>query len=121
MLAFRWLFAFAITQVVEMGIYVQAFGPQRSVRERLTLAFVMSAVTHPIVVYVIPDLVYDFVADDYWTMVVFAEAFAVLAEAAMLAVLGLGFKRGLLWSLAANACSFTMGMFIYSYTPPELP
>ena len=116
-MALRWLFAYALTQTIEVGVYYRAFGEERSRAERLAIAFAASGITHPIVTYVIPELVYTYVSEDFWVMVAFAEPFAVLAEAAFLACFGLRWWA-LAWAMAANGSSFLAGLFIYYYTPP---
>ncbi|MBI4703790.1 MAG: hypothetical protein HY744_21990 [Deltaproteobacteria bacterium] len=74
----------------------------------LVLAFVASAATHPAVWFVFPVLV----PRSYWTMVAAAEAFAICFEAAYLWALGV--RRPLLWSLAANAASASVGFLRYA-------
>jgi len=94
-----WLSAFLFTQVVEMPIYA------RLARAGWIAAFGASALTHPIVWFVIPALV----PGDYWVMVAVAETFAVVAEALYLHF-GFQVRRALLWSLLANASSASLGM-----------
>lgn len=110
-----WLAAFAFTQAVEMPIY--RFGAKTRIDE----AFCASAITHPVVWFVIPYLyerLYVAMAmrwewarvDDrigYWVMVFFCEAFAVGVEAGYLKWLGK--KRPLAWSFAANLASVSLG------------
>lgn len=115
---FSWMTAFAFTQCVEMGVYVHAHDAPRPLRERAAIAFACSAITHPLVWFVIPDLVggaFDALGHHagWWTVVAFAEVFAVLAEAALLALFGV--RRALLWALLANGCSFVLGLFGYLY------
>lgn len=94
-----WLSAFFFTQAVEMPIYA------RLARAGWLAAFGASALTHPIVWFVIPSLV----PGSYWGMVAVAESFAVVAEAIYLR-LGFQVKRAFLWSLLANASSASLGM-----------
>jgi hypothetical protein len=108
--ALRWLFAFAFTQLVETGIYVQAVG-DRPWRERLAIGLGASAITHPLVWYVIPDVGSSF-GLGWWTTIAIAETFAVVVEAGWLAAFGV--RRAFLWSLAANMTSFSLGLFGYS-------
>ena len=87
-------------------------------RERLAIAFACSAITHPLVWFVIPDLVGAAFASfgghsGWWTGVAFAEAFAVLAEGALL--WSFRVRWPLAWALLANTCSFTMGLFAYTW------
>ena len=99
-----WLEAFVLTQVVEMPIYsVVAEGRWW---KRLAIAFGASAITHPIVWFVImPNF------GPYWTMVAIAEGFAFAAEAVYLRLLGV--RRAWLWALVANAASFGGGLLYY--------
>jgi hypothetical protein len=116
----RWLIAFVFTQCVEMGFYVNAFRAPRPLRERLAIAFACSAITHPIVWFVIPEVAQALFEQlgvtwgsttQYWAGVALAESFAVLAEAALLAAFGV--PRALAWSLAANATSVVLGLYCY--------
>ena len=93
-----WLSAFLFTQCVEMPIYA------RFARSGWAAAFGASALTHPIVWFVIPSLV----PGDYWVMVAVAETFAVLAEAVYLRF-GFQVRRAFAWSLLANIASAGLG------------
>jgi hypothetical protein len=105
-----WLSAFVLTQAVEMPIYVRALREDPATIERLpiaiALAFGASALTHPVVWFVIPELVAG--PDDWLTMVIVAELFAILAEAAWLRAFGL--RRALAWAAFANAASVLVGL-----------
>ena len=109
-----WLLAFAVTQVVECPIYVAALGrdgPKRSLRDRLSLAFAASAITHPVVWFVIPHLWrVTGQGTGYAGLVVTSEAFAVLVEAELLR--GFGLRRSLVWSLVANGASAGLGYLL---------
>jgi hypothetical protein len=70
---------------------------------QLALAFLPSALTHPLVWFAFPRLSLAYVP-----MVVCAELFAVGAEAALLHALRV--PRALAWSLLANAASLTTGL-----------
>lgn len=111
-----WAFAFAFTQVVEVPIYT------RALRVTPLRAFGASAVTHPVVWFIIPwiwSALYAWAARHVagfslgWTgqhlgYGVLAESFAVAVEAAYFSSLGI--KRAFLWSLAANAASSLLGL-----------
>jgi hypothetical protein len=104
-----WLSAFVLTQVVEMPIYVRALREgSRPTFEKLPLAlavaFAASALTHPIVWFVIPKLV----PGDWLTMVLVAELFAITAEAVWLRAFKL--PRALAWAGFANAASVLVGI-----------
>jgi hypothetical protein len=123
-----WLWAFGFTQVVEMPLYV--LGLTRSARRRGTdlaegaarrwliralVAFGASAITHPIVWFVMPRLFYSApvmstVAFDtiYPLMVAVAESFAIAVEAIYLHAFGV--KRAWAWALGANLASVTLGL-----------
>ena len=84
-----WLIAFTFTQCVEMGVYAQAHERARPLRERLAIAFACSAVTHPLVWFVIPGAVEAAaeaagVRAGYWSMVAVGETWAVVGEAVIL-------------------------------------
>lgn len=102
-----WLSAFALTQVVEMPIYVRALREKPTVDrlpKSLALAFGASALTHPIVWFVMPELI----PDSWLTMVIVAELFAITAEAAWFRAFGL--PRALAWAGFANAASVLVGL-----------
>ncbi|MBW2526753.1 MAG: hypothetical protein JRI23_21400 [Deltaproteobacteria bacterium] len=106
----RWLAAFVFTQVCECPIYVvaQRGSPRRTV-VKLALAFGASALTHPVVWFVIPWLWYDVLgARSYWGMAGVAETFAVAAEGLYFRQLGV--RRPWLWALGANLTSVTLGL-----------
>lgn len=117
-----WLTAFALTQCVEMGFYVNAHRAPRPRSERLAIAFACSAITHPLVWFVVqPAMEIAAGASEvswsattmYWAGVLVAETFAVLTEAGFLACFGV--PAALRWSLAANATSVILGFFCYLY------
>jgi hypothetical protein len=106
-----WVWAFLLTQTVEVPIYLRALlsreDPERAFERwqgALLVAFAASAITHPIVWFVMPRLV----SSSYVLMVAIAEAFAVLVEAAWLR--GFGLRRALWWALFANAASVLVGL-----------
>jgi hypothetical protein len=94
--ALAWLLAFAFTQAVEIPIYRRAGAP-------LWVAFGASALTHPVVWFVFPRAGLPWL----W-MVLWAELFAWLAEAAWLRWHGV--RRPLWWSLLANGASLSLGL-----------
>lgn len=95
-----WLRAFLFTQLIEVPIY------WRGLRCRLPVAFGASAITHPIVWFVIFSPRWQ---ASYGVKLVVAELFAWLLEAAYFRVV---FKRprALLWALIANAASLGLGL-----------
>jgi hypothetical protein len=95
-----WLTAFAFTQLVEVPIY------SVGMRCSLLAAFGASAITHPIVWFVIFNPAW---AAPYPAKVVASELFAWLAEAAYFRLLT-GNRRAIAWALLANATSFGAGM-----------
>ena len=106
----RWLWAFLFTELVETGVYVQALGA-RPLRERLAIGLGASAITHPLVWYVIPDVTGSF-GLGWWTTVAIAETFAVVVESIWLAAFGV--RHAFVWSFAANMTSFSLGLFGYA-------
>lgn len=106
-----WLSAFALTQAVELPIYVRALREgERPTIDRLpiaiAIAFGASALTHPIVWFVMPKLI----PDNWLTMVIVAELFAITAEAAWLRAFEL--PRALAWAGFANAASVLVGIVL---------
>jgi hypothetical protein len=98
-----WLLAFALTQLVEAPLY------RLSTKISWFRALSLSAVTHPVVWFVIPPLV-DGAGLEYEHMLGIAEFFAWTAEAAMLRRFGLSWSRALLTSLLVNASSVAAGL-----------
>jgi hypothetical protein len=92
----RWFLAYALTQVIEIPIYLLATRDRPWAR-RLWIAAMASTITHPIVwslAWAIrPYLLYALVA----------EAFAVIVEALWLRHHGV--RQAFWWSLTANATS----------------
>ena len=113
-LVVRWLIAFAFTQTVEAPIYVLATGNTRPMRERWAIALAASAITHPLVWYVIPELCIELHPwlTGWWTVLV-SELFAVLAEALWLGAFRV--QHAFFYALLANVTSFTLGLFLYTY------
>ena len=102
----RWAAAFALTQVVEMPIYLRGLPPGPRAR-RWGVAFGASALTHPIVWFVVPRL---WIGHSYVAMAIAAETFAVLAEA--LWIRRFGAPRPLTTSFVANAASVAVGLAV---------
>ena len=100
----RWLAAFALTQAIEMPVVWRA-QPGVAWQRRLLVAAGGSALTHPIVWFVMPRLVTDWV----W-MVVAAETFAVVAETLWMRAFGV--ERAFWWAVLANALSVAIGLTI---------
>jgi hypothetical protein len=113
----HWLVAFAFTQVVEVPIYL------RATRRRPLVSFGASAITHPIVWFVIPNVWRElylacvrldphFVIASplarYACMVALAETFAIGVEAAYLHTFAV--RKPLVWALVANGASVTLGL-----------
>jgi hypothetical protein len=99
----RWFFAFLFTQAVEVPLYLRVTASWR-------VAFLASLFTHPIVWFVFPRVwPWAVLGDDsYWGMIIAAEVFAVLAEAAWLHRNHV--HRALLWSLVVNGTSTCVGL-----------
>lgn len=103
-----WLHAFLFTEVVEVPIYLFALrsAPLTLPRvPKVAVAFGASALTHPVVWFVFPEI---FGPRNYLSMVLAAEAFAVLAETYWFSVFGL--RRPFAWSFVANAASLGIGL-----------
>ena len=98
-----WLWAFLVTQFVEVPIYAIAL-KSRPIRIRMAAAFAPSCVTHPLVwlgVLAAP-------VEWYWPAVVVAEVLAIVVEA--LIVQAAGASRAFLWAAAANGASVAVGL-----------
>ncbi len=100
----HWTVAFAITQLVEVPIYLRA-------QRRFGVAFGASAITHPLVWFVVPAFWHG---GSYVGMVLVAEVFAVVTEALWLRRFGV--RHALAWSLVANAASVAVGLSLRALT-----
>lgn len=98
-----WALAFFFTQLFEMPIYWRA-------SKSLRVGFFASAITHPIVWFVFPELMDHGVG--YVPMVLLAETFAVVVEGVWLRFNRV--PRAFLWSLGANAFSVCCGLVLRS-------
>ena len=96
---YAWLIAFAFTQMVEVPIY------SVGLRVGVLPAFGASAITHPILWFVI----FPYLPLSYFWLLVLGESFALLVEAAYFAF-AFRLRRALLWSALANGASFGTGM-----------
>jgi hypothetical protein len=122
----RWFaLAFALTQLVEVPIFAPALRGGRDPRSprpllaRVAIAFGASALTHPVVWFVMPLVAVAILtaaarvgiavgaAGGALVYGALAEGFAVLVEAAYLRAFGV--RRALLWSLGANTASVVVG------------
>ena len=103
-----WLSAFLLTQLVEAPIYM------KSGKISWWKALVPSAVTHPFVWFVFPLLQEHGVS--YLGMAAAAEAFAVLAEAALVRLaFGVPGRRAFWVSVLANASSVAVGLLLREF------
>jgi hypothetical protein len=94
-----WALAFVFTQMVEVPIYATGL------RVGLLPAFGASAITHPLLWFVI----FPLLSVSYLWKIALGESFALIVEAAYFAVL-FRRRRALLWSALANGASFGVGM-----------
>lgn len=112
-----WGSAFVLTQLLELVVHANAPGLALPLRGRLAVGFGASAITHPMVWFVIPPVVSALMESDrdteWWTAIAVAELFAFSAEAAWLWMFGVRPKHALLTSFFANGASFSMGLFCY--------
>jgi hypothetical protein len=99
-----WLKAFVFTQLIEVPIY------RRAMNVSYAQAFLASAITHPVVWFVMPRLLGD-TGTNYIIMVVVAELFAWSVEGAYFQHV-LRSPRGYLWSLVANGASLGLGLLV---------
>jgi hypothetical protein len=99
-----WALAFALTQLVEVPIWMRAFPkPMRALK-----AFGATAITHPLLWFVFVPMW----RGDWWTMFVVGELLVVAIESAYARALGV--KRPLAWSFVANGASAGLGLLLYS-------
>lgn len=103
----QWLAAFVVTQAAEVPIYTLA-QEERPMWQRLLVAFGASAITHPIVWFVLYEPLLPIVG--YTPYLLIAETFAWGVEALWLR--GWGVDRPALWSLTANAASVALGSLL---------
>ncbi|MEE2787453.1 MAG: hypothetical protein VX589_08950 [Myxococcota bacterium] len=96
-----WLSAFLLTQLIEAPIYAWRL---KHHPRRWLIALGASSFTHPIVFFLFPV----WLPDDYVRMVLLAEAFAVLIEAAWLSVFQV--RHSVSWAVCANGLSVLIGM-----------
>lgn len=112
-----WLRAFVFTQAVEVPVYVLAMRHAvrtgwserpRTLIPQILLAFGATAVTHPMVWYLIPLVASPL--DSYAAYVAVAETFAVVVEAFWFYSWHAAWlRRAFVWSLLANALSAGLG------------
>lgn len=113
-----WLQAFCLTQMVEMGVYVRF--SDRPWRERIAIAFAATAITHPVLWWVIvPEIYYAEVPLSanarYWIAVAVGETLVVSVEAIWLWLFGVRAHHAIAWSFGANASSYLLGHFCYEH------
>ena len=94
-----WLVYFLVTQIIEVPIH------SWPLRGNVVVAFGASALTHPILWFVIVPALGG--VPWLWTAVL-GETFAVVVEALWLRAFRV--RRAFLWSLLANGASFTLGL-----------
>ncbi len=116
-----WLAAFTLTQAIEMPIYLA-----KPLRRRVAVAFGASALTHPIVWWVLPVL-WLRVGLPSWTrgdllalqpaavvawaaFILYVEGFAVIVEGLYFKLLGV--RHPFRWSFIANLASYSVGALL---------
>ena len=118
----RFALAFGLTQIIEVPIYT------RGTRVRPIVAFGASAITHPVVWFVMPrlaDAIYAWMSLRGVAIVhraafrtlgfaLLAEGFAVGVEAMYLRAFKV--RRALVWSLLANGASAGLGYLLWALT-----
>ncbi|HJK90301.1 MAG TPA: hypothetical protein RMH85_03330 [Polyangiaceae bacterium LLY-WYZ-15_(1-7)] len=115
-MARSWLYALLLTQAVEAPIYLRALA-HRPLRERLPLALLPSAFTHPLLWFALFPALHPELG--YWATVAIGEGSVVLVEAALLASFLPGpggqapwrsaLRPALLWAAFANGASVLVG------------
>lgn len=125
--ASHWPGAFALTQLVEVPVYVATLAaPAGPLRDRALAGFATSAITHPLLWLALPATAAlsatcgDLPAGDalgacYERLTHGAELAIWLTEAALLRfMLRVGPVRSLLAALAANGASYLLGLAIHA-------
>jgi hypothetical protein len=125
--AAEWAAVFLFTQAVEVPLYVivlrRGIVPKPSIARAAVIGFGATAITHPVVTFLIPGLVaaiFAWMAGRGMSLVssgafrwialaVGCESFAVGVEALYLKAFRL--PRALLWSLAVNFASASLGLY----------
>lgn len=100
-----WAFAFVLTQIVEVPIWMRAH--RGSKLARLVKAFGATAITHPLLWFVFAPRW----RGDYWSMFVVGELLVVAVESTYARLLGAA--HPLAWSAVANATSASVGLAVY--------
>lgn len=107
-----WLFALALTQLIEGPIYYRGLdreGPKRPRPERVLLALLPSALTHPLLWFALFPPVYH--AIGYWPAVVVSELIVVVVESLVFfALTQTGLVRAFSWAFVANLTSVAVGL-----------
>jgi tetrahydromethanopterin S-methyltransferase subunit E len=105
-----WLGAFLLTQAIELPIYVLGTrGTTLSLPWRLAIGLGASAVTHPVVWFVLRDHLSPVIG--FPALFVLAETFAVVTEALYLRAFDV--PRPWRLSLLANATSASVGLLLW--------
>ena len=107
-----WLTAFALTQSIEVPTYwlgTRHMGLQAL--ERLGIGFGCSALTHPVVWFLLWPWLFPTIG--FWPFFAVAETFAVAGEALYLRVFGV--KHPVRLSLLANSISATVGLAVHAF------
>lgn len=103
-----WLQAFALTQLIEVPVYL-AFGRAIPLPRRWLLAFGASAWTHPLVWWLVLCVPWP-----YPVLVVLAEGLAIGGETLWGRTFGL--RTAFAASLTANLCSYLVGTLLRALT-----
>ena len=107
----RWLLSLgvslALTLIFEMGFALLCGKRGRA----LSFVALVNLLTNPAVVCTV--LIWNALAlPGYWALIAALECSAVLVEGFIYKRSGAGFRRPYLFSLAANAVSYTLGLFV---------
>jgi len=106
----------ALTLIIEAGFFLLV--GKRNKKDLLLLVLV-NVITNPLVV-LISTLMRWFTSVDPWVVTIVLESGAVLTEGLFYRHYGKSFKRPLLFSLAANACSYGIGLLLQLILGPSL-
>lgn len=125
---------YALSVVLETPVLVAGLSPRHALGRKLFAGVWLTACTYPIVVLVLPQLVWRPLGDEagYWPYVAVAEIFAPAAECALFTLAfwtahhdvpadpvartaGRDFIRDMLAIVAANLTSFILGWWLFYF------
>lgn len=104
--------AFFLTQFIEISAGLLFWRDGFSKQKIVLFVFLASAMTHPVVWFVIPKFAHEY-GWSYPMLLLVAESYAYGVEYGWYRYLGA--KKPFLLSCVLNSCSFLIGLLIYFY------